>query len=187
MIKFITWYQYLFSIGGATLLYYIIIGWLYYKTEIITAFGPKTRKHHQIVAAAPVPQGLRLMGEPEFDGHANVAPEDLIFAAPDEAEPEPAETTAAPTITPHIPPQPDETFLLGPVADFLKELKSGFSLLKEAQGDKEEFLGLLGILSEKYSAVMQSSYRPLLDVFILEMSAEQLPFALTLTDLQSQA
>jgi len=70
------------------------------------------------------------------------------------------------------------------VADFLKELKSGFTLLKEAQGDKEEFLTLLGILSEKYNQVMQSAYRPLMEVFILELAGEQLPFELALSDLQ---
>jgi hypothetical protein len=173
MIKFITWEQYLLSAGGALLLYYIIILLLYFRREIEAVFKP--RPMLQIIpAAAQRGDFTQLMGEPEFDGQRTEDAENLIFAA-EEQEPETLSTTQ----------KPDESFLLGPVADFLKELKSSMSLLKEAQGDKEEMITLLHILSAKYTTVMQSNYRPLLEIFILEMAAEQLPFALTAEDLQN--
>jgi hypothetical protein len=183
MSKMITWHQYFTLIGSLTLLYYVLILWLYYKTEILAAFAPKTQTASPITSPGNIQQ-QPLMGEPEFDGQQTVGAEDIFFAAPDEEENEQETPTTEATKQPDIPTMPDETFLLGPVADFLKELKSSFSLLKEAQGDKEEFLTLLGILSEKYNTVMQSAYRPLLEVFILELATEQLPFELTPADLQ---
>jgi hypothetical protein len=168
MIKFITWYQYFIFTGSAGLLYYAAILLLYYRREIESVFNRQTHEPN----GPDEDQGghdLNFMGKPEFDGQQTNNAEDLFFAVPDEE------------VTQEIN---KEAFLLGPVADFLKELKSGFILLKEAQRDKEEFFTLLHILSEKYSQVMQSAYRPLLEVFILECSAEQLPFELTLADLQ---
>jgi len=184
MIKFITWQQYLISIGGLTLLYYLLILALYYRSEITSLFNSKPAVQRQPDEATAVHQS-NFIGEPEFDGQQTVAAEELFFAAPDEEEePEQAGRTEPLVKQPDTPIAPNETFLLGPVADFLKELKSGFTLLKEAQGDKEEFLTLLGILSEKYNQVMQSAYRPLMEVFILELAGEQLPFELALSDLQ---
>jgi len=180
MSKMITWHQYFILIGGLTLLYYAIILLLYYRREMETLFNRRPISTN-LAEQNPANKVQLLLGEPEFDGQQTIGAEELFFAAPDEDE-EP-EQTAVPNAT----PAPNESFLLGPVADFLKELKSNFSLLKEAQGDKEEFLTLLGILSEKYSQVMQCAYRPLLEVFILELATEQLPFELTSADLQIQS
>ena len=184
MIPLITWRQYLIFIGGATLLYYAVIVLLYYRSELKNLFTSKPATQ-QSPEDPPIPSQHQFVGEPEFDGQQSVCAEELFFAAPAEEEIEPVETIEQAIKQQETSAVPDENFLLGPVADFLKELKAGFGLLREADGNKEEFLTLLGILSEKYHQVMQSAYRPLLEVFILEMATEQLPFELTSEDLQT--
>ena len=181
MIQLITWRQYLIAISGATFLYYVIILLRYYRSEIKNLFN-RPPAIQRAAEETNAPQHS-FLGEAEFDGQQSLSAEELFFAAPDEEEAELPEATEQPIKQPDMPTVPDESFLLGPVADFLKELKSGFGLLKEADGDKEEFLTLLHILSEKYSAVMQSSYRPLMEVFVLEVAKEQLHFDLSLSDL----
>jgi hypothetical protein len=186
MIQLITWRQYLIFISSATLLYYAVIVLRYYRSEIKNLFSSKPPTG-QNPEGSPVMSEHQFVGEPEFDGQQSLSAEELFFAATDEEEAEPIEATEQVIKQPEVSTAPDETFLLGPVADFLKELKSGFGLLREADGNKEEFLTLLGILSEKHHQVMQSAYRPLLEVFILELATEQLPFELKPEDLEIQS
>ncbi|MHB1178812.1 MAG: hypothetical protein ACYCZO_10835 [Daejeonella sp.] len=164
MLHQFTWQQFLIAALILTLVWYIAIILLYYRTKILDLFSKKS-KHKQ-------PEKLKREWEEELEEDDN---DDLIGrqAVPEGvSEVEMHMFGFAPIIKKETNPEHDKDTQLGLVPDVLEELKGIFRILEKENGSKEDFISLFKLVSSKYPKVKGTSNQQALNEHI----RENLPF-----------
>lgn len=164
MLHQFTWQQFLIAALILTLVWYIAIILLYYRTKILDLFSQKS-KYKQ-------PEKLKREWEEELEEDDN---NDLIGrqAVPEGiSEVEMHMLGFAPIIKKETNPEDDKDTQLGLIPDVLEELKGIFRILEKENGDKEDFISLFKLVSSKYPKIKDTPNQSSLNEHI----RENLPF-----------
>lgn len=173
MLHAITWKQFGIAVGGAGLLYYLIILFKYYRQEAIALLNGRNN-----LSTMTAPHGAAQKTDQGIFGAAHFDDSEMNLVDADElnfAEPEPDEIELPDT----------KGQLLGEVADFMQELKVLMRITKEADDTKENFLMLLRLLINKHQLVATKRYTVPVILNILEQSLD-LPFELQKAELEQE-
>lgn len=161
MFNSITWLQFLTAISAIGAVYYAILGLLYYRTEIQTLFRGRREE--------PVKSGGKsnsLVGKIREE-------EDII------------EESTIDSDELNVADKNQETTLLGPVADLLKELKGIIDTVAAENIDKAQCISLIKALLVRYPQLLNTKYQKSIDLFIYENGIDQFSFDLSMKEVQS--
>lgn len=185
MITQITWQEFIAFTGITGLLYYAVVLFLYYRWELISlikirpsryAFNSSNdnleeRNDHQILGKAINSNVI-----------SSVDPIDLQFSG---AETEEEENPILELLIREekLEPSPDELREHG--MNFISEFKGHLNMLKEADGNKEEFCSLFLAITAKYHQLKDKAQHEHINIQIVEMTAaEKLPFVVTADEIE---
>lgn len=175
-----SWQQFLVAALVLTLIWYALIGALYFRGEIAHLFSGKPRAAHRAVGAG-LPAGNGLLpvageGEPDNllgasrdpEGFASVPMHQFSFAG--------GSSSVAQVLE-----EVEREAQLSLVPDLLEELKEIFYLLERNGGDRSDFEELFQPVAARFESVVTTrSYAPV-NAYILE----NVPFALSESELEA--
>ncbi len=174
MLEQFTWQQYTLSITGTALIYYAIIGLLYYRDGLSRLLPGRisSGKQQSLASYQPEPgtnpgqdDEETLLGKPATEEGTSISGmEDLMFAQ-DKERP--------------LSPEEEPYLLLGSIPDLLNEFKTLISIVAETGESKEEFLSLFHFIISKYNPVSKSRYRQAINQYMLENSKDRFSFSLS--------
>lgn len=174
MLEQFTWQQYTLCITGTALIYYAIIGLLYYRDELSRLLSRRLSSGKQQYSAyyQPEPENNSgqddeeiLLGKPAPEEGTSISGMEDLMLTEDEERP--------------LSPEEEPYLLLGSIPDLLDEFKSLISIVAETGESKEEFLSLFHFIISKYNPVSKSRYRKAINQYMLENSKDRFSFPLS--------
>lgn len=166
MLKSISWQEFLTVLSVLSLIYYSILGLVYYRVEIKNLISGKGKTD-----ASPRPSTRRsnsLVGQIREEEDIN-DDEDQSTISSDQINPV------------HNHPQ---DALLGTVADLLKDLKEIIDSISTRKIEKGESLALIKAVFSRYEQLRGTNYQQSVDLFLYENAIDQFPFELSLEEIQ---
>jgi len=181
MLQHLTWSAYFTGIIIIAVIYYAIVGLIYYRHEL----GNVLRR----LSGKPVTQLITSKGDLFFpsadivggthtDGVDLIDQEELVFASPDDEKPENG------IIQPFRPASAD-AHLLGDLSEMVSETKTLIRVINESNESKENFEMLFRLLIQKYPDLAGTVYEEQINVYLLKEAADLFPFTLTNSELQT--
>ncbi len=82
------------------------------------------------------------------------------------------------------PPLSSEIFLLGTIADLIKEIKTLIQLLSENGGIKEDFLKMVSTLLARYPNLKNTAYQDTISIFIANECKGKFHFEISLDEIK---
>lgn len=171
MLHAITWKQFGIAVGGAALLYYLLILFKYYRQEITALLNGR-----KDLPMASAPGSATPKPDPGVFGAATIDDSEMNLVDADDlnfAEPEPDDIDLTDT----------KILLLGEVADVLEDLKALLRVTAETADTKENFIMLLGMLAGKYPQVTEGRFLEPIVLYLLENCGD-CAFGLTEAEVQ---
>jgi DNA-binding phage protein len=193
MIRQISWEQFGILLGATMLLYYLAVGWFYYRTELTGLY----RSWRKIPAEQLVEEDkpISILGKArEEEGINDVNAEDLVIAAPaggqqeaikNEPAPEPIKKPEAKTA--QLNQQIDKgspAFLLGTVADVMEEMKGLLDMGKQSGENRETLLKALLLMAPNLQQLAGTKYQDAISLHLLEEVKKRFAFEYSLADLK---
>jgi len=181
MLQHLTWPAYFTGIIIIAVIYYAIVGLIYYRHElgnVLRRLSGKpvtqliTSKGDLIFPSADVVGGTRTEGVDLIDQ------EELIFTSPEEEEPETG-------IVQSIRPNGADAHLLGDLSEMVSETKTLIRVINESNESKENFEMLFRLLIQKYPDLAGTVYEEQINAYLLKEGADLFPFTLTNSELQT--
>ena len=163
MLKSISWLQFLTVVSAVAVLYYVILALFYYRTEIQLLFSGKRTKEEPTKSTV---KSNSLVGKIREE-------EDII------------EESTIGSDELNVADKNQETTLLGPVADLLKELKGIIDTVAAENIDKAQCISLIKALLVRYPQLLNTKYQKSIDLFIYENGIDQFSFDLSMKEVQS--
>ncbi|NQX42339.1 hypothetical protein SAMN05421820_11159 [Pedobacter steynii] len=164
MLEAFTWQQFLIAALILSVVWYVGVGLLYYKTEISNFLSGEKGK-----SSEPLPHGWQNKVDTLEDNliGASVQEHGVSIVEADDFSFLPRELASS------------ELDPLGELADVQQEIKSICAILEQEDGSKEDFFSLFAMIRNKYPKVASSGLAPELKDFIREhapfhLSAEEL-------------
>lgn len=168
MLKSISWQEFLTVMSILSVIYYSVLGLLYYRAEISNFLSGRTR-----VKASPPSNSAKRSSS-------------LIGQIKEEEEIDEDEeqgTLSSDQIHP-VENNPRDA-LLGAVADLLKDLKEIIDSIAANKTEKSECLVLFKAIFSKYSQLGGTRYQQSINLFLYENAVDQFAFELTLEEINS--
>jgi hypothetical protein len=174
MFNPISWSQFLSAAACGLIVYYAVIGLLYYREEFRQFFRKKP---------LPFPaQPSTTQKVPDVMGPARQ--EKINHPLHPEGTPV-ADSPAGTEAIRVIPPSSEEEALqLGAVADLLEEIKTLVAALREGNGTREELQSLFEALFARYPQLVGTPYAQSVSEFAQQACRDQFSFPVSLTDLK---
>jgi hypothetical protein len=82
------------------------------------------------------------------------------------------------------PPLSLDTFLLGTIADLIKEIKTLIQLLSENGGIKEDFLNMVATLLARYPNLKNTAYQDTISIFLVNECKGKFQFEISLDEIK---
>lgn len=168
MLKSISWQEFLTVMSILSLIYYSVLGLIYYRAEIRNLLSGRTR-----VKASHLSNSTKrrssLIGQ--------IREEEGID------EDEEQGTLSSDQIHP-VENNPQDA-LLGAVADLLKDLKGIIDSIAANKKEKKESLVLIKAIFSKYSQLGGTRYQQSINLFLYENAVDQFAFELPLEEINS--
>ncbi len=184
MFSQISWQQYVAYVAVTGLLYYIVVVALYYRNQLFR------------IVKNPLKQGDELPAKSSYDTHGQ---QNILGRAYDFNSPDLINSTDLRFADNNQDTledfEPDDTLsqnehpatstpALGNSEGFINEFKNSLSILKEAEGTKDEFISLFTNTASKYPDLNNASQLPTLNYIIHELiSAQELGFVISAEEL----
>jgi hypothetical protein len=168
MLKSISWQEFLTVMSVLSVIYYSVLGLIYYRAEIRSLFFGRAK----VKTSSPTNSTKRsssLIGQ--------IKEEEEID------EDEEQETLSSDQIHP-VENNPQDA-LLGAVADLLKGLKEIIDSIAANKTEKTECLVLIRAIFSKYSQLGGTRYQQSINLFLYENAIDQFAFELTLEEINS--
>jgi hypothetical protein len=168
MLKSISWQEFLTVMSILSVIYYSVLGLIYYRAEIRNFLSGRTR-----VKASPPSNSTKRSSS-------------LIGQIKEEEEIDEDEeqgTVSSDQIHP-VESSPQDA-LLGVVADLLKGLKEIIDSIAANKTEKTECLVLIKAIFSKYSQLGGTKYQQSINLFLYENAVDQFPFELPLEEINS--
>ncbi|PRY03349.1 hypothetical protein CLV24_1424 [Pontibacter ummariensis] len=146
-------------------LYYLVVLFLFYRKNIKNFFKSGTSRIN-LQADRPHPTQVSIMGPASPEAGS------LLSDA------------AAIQVAPQLSSRPEGETADTVIGDILQELQPLLEVAAEAHAEKEEFLSLLRLVTDKYGVFTSPSQKDTVHRFLLDQSKDRLAFNLDLTDLQ---
>ena len=179
MFSQISWQQYFAYLAVTGLLYYIVVVALYYRNQLFRIVNRSLYKGDEKPAkafhASVNPQDI-LGKAVDFNSPSSIASVDLQFSGDIDAEPD---------FSLPLDEHPSTTSsTLEDQEGFIAEFKNNLSIVKEAEGTKDEFISLFTNTASKYPGLNNSSQLQTLNILIQELiSNQELGFVVTSQEL----
>lgn len=165
MLKSISWQEFLTVMSVLSLIYFSILGIIYYREEIKNVFSGKAR-------SSPKPQQGRKKNNSLI---GQIKEEEGID---DEQE---QQTLSSEQIDPI---HNSQDALLGSVADFLKDLKDVIESIATDKLEKSESITLIKAVFSRYEQLKGTSYQQSVELFLYENAIDQFAFELSLEEIK---
>lgn len=179
MLHQISWFTYGSSVIFIAIAYYGYVGLTFYRTELQAAIFKLTGKKP---AVSQISGGDFQI--PEYNVTGAIKPEEVDFVAPEELSFGPPEDNDAPVIT--MPARnAQDIHLLGEFSEMISEVKTLIRVINESSETKENFEMLFRLIIQKYHSLAGTPYEDQINDYLINEGADQFPFSLTLTELQS--
>ncbi|WP_143822411.1 hypothetical protein [Mucilaginibacter pedocola] len=166
MLQQITWTAYAATVIILTIIYYLCILPAFYREDIKRAVHKFTGRKQALAVAGDtdllLPEG-EIMGRALPEAAAIVAPEELSFAPPDEAE---------------AIRDPASIVLESDHAEMAFEVETLIKVIRGSDESKEDFGMLFRLIIQKYPSVAGTAYQQVIDQLLLNESASGFPFEL---------
>ncbi|MBC8053804.1 MAG: hypothetical protein H7Y13_12135 [Sphingobacteriaceae bacterium] len=184
MFSQISWQQYFAYVAVTGLLYYIVVVALYYRNQLFRLVKNPLKQGDELPTKNSYVSYNQqdILGKAvDFNSPDSIAATDLQFAGDNEDTFEDSE--------PDLPLSQNEhtktsNQALGDSEGFTNEFKNNLSILKEAEGTKDEFISLFTNTASKYPGLNNASTLQTLNLFILELiSAQELGFLISAQEL----
>lgn len=172
MIQQFSWQQFMVAAGAVTLLWYIGVILVFYRTELNAFLGGKPlngkseplphrwEKDVETLDQENNEETEELIGKPKLpEGMSVVSMEQISFAQSDDAKQQ----------------------QIGLVPDVLQELKSVFSTLSKQDGNKKDFLVMMEMVRQNFPAIASNPNIGKINAFI----SEHAPFHLSQEELEN--
>ncbi|HYF66720.1 MAG TPA: hypothetical protein VD884_01230 [Ohtaekwangia sp.] len=166
MLKSISWQEFLTVLSVLSLIYYSILGLVYYRVEIknlISGKGksdasprPSTRSSNSLIGQIREEEGI------DEDEDQSTISSDQINPAQN---------------------HPQDA-LLGTVADLLKDLKEIIDSIATSKTEKGESLVLIKAVFSRYEQLRDTNYQQPVELFLYENAIDQFPFELSLEEIK---
>lgn len=166
MLKSISWQEFLTVMSVLSLIYFSILGIVYYRVEIKNLISGKARSR-------PSPNQERKRNNSLI---GQIKEEEGI----DDEEGQ--QTLSSEQID---PVQNSQDALLGSVADFLKDLKDVIESIATDKLEKAESLALLKAVFSRYEQLKGTSYQQSVELFLYENAIDQFAFQLSLEEIKN--
>lgn len=179
MLHQISWFTYAVGIGTLAVLYYLFVGFTYFKAEFLLIFQRLTGKQPGLSSSNAGDLQLpdhSIMGAAQPENVEFVSAADLSFG--------PAGDLDAPAETGQVVPV-NNSRLISHFSDMISEVKTLIRVINESSESKENFEMLFKLVIEKYPELTGSSYRTQINDYLLAEGAPEFPFSLTKTDLEN--
>jgi hypothetical protein len=183
MFSQISWQQYFAYVAVTGLLYYIAVVALYYRNQLLGIIKNRVKSHDMPVQSFYVSDQQDILGKAfDFSSPSSIDSEDLQFAGENEDTVEDSKRD--------LPLSQNEqlslsTPSLGDSEGFLTEFKDNLSILKEAEGTKDEFISLFTNTASKYPLLNNASQLQPLNLHIHDlMVAQELGFEISAQELE---
>ena len=167
MLQYFSWPQFLIAAFILTLIWYIMIGMLYYRNDLKSLLIGKR--------SASQNERLPHVWEDEVD---QIAPDNLMGKS---AEREGLETVSVNDFSFSPKDHSLKTLQLGLVPDVLEELKTIFRILEKEDGNKSDFLSLLALTKAKHPNIGSNPNVQYINDFLRENA----PFMLSKLELEN--
>ena len=181
MFSQISWQQYFAYVAVTGLLYYVVVVALYYRTQLFRIVQNPLKQGNELPTENSYVSynQQNILGKAvDFNSPGSIASTDLQFADTNEdtfEDLEPDETLSHPATS---------TPALGDSEGFIKEFKNNLSILKGAEGTKDEFISLFTNTASKYPSLNNASTLQPLNLFVLELlAAQELAFSISAQEL----
>jgi hypothetical protein len=168
MLKSISWQEFLTVMSILAVIYYSVLGFIYYRAEIKNLFsGRRSSK----IPASPKqsPKSNSLVGQIKEEEQIDDADNDSSLSAD--------QLNVAETRSP-------QDALLGTVADLLKDLKEIIDAVVANKSSKDECLIFIKAAFAKYSQLQNTTYQQSINLFLYENAIDQFSFELPLDEIQ---
>ncbi len=189
MFNSFSWEQYLIFIATILTLYYLSILLLYFRMDFAAIFTAKkgNLSHSKTEPKyynpfTPNPDSFMGSINPEKvedqiyiktkeNGEANIT--QVEDSSADKEHPVNAE-----------PPLSSDTFLLGTIADLVKEIKTLIQLLSENGGIKEDFLKMVATLLARYHNLKDTAYQDTISIFLVNECKGKFHYEISLDEIK---
>lgn len=165
MLHQFTWQQFLIAALILTLVWYIAIIMLYYRSKLLDLFSARSKLKQS--------EKLKREWEEELeeDDTSEEENDDLIGtqAVPEGvSEVEMHMLGFAPKVKKEEIPEDDRDTQLGLIPDVLEELKGIFRIVEKENDNKEYFISLFALITAKYPEIKGTTNQPALNDYIRE-------------------
>jgi hypothetical protein len=168
MLQQFTWQAFLIAALIFSLCWYVVIILVYYRKEFLAFFSGRSKGNK--VERLPHVWEEELEDEPELNLMGkSLAPEGMSIVPMD----------ALRFADKGADRDTDRDVQLGVVPDVLEELKKIFHILKNEDGNKQDFISLFALISSKYPKLKGTAKQQAINDFILE----NLPFEISQEEL----
>ena len=168
MLKSISWQEFLTVISILSVVYYSVLGLIYYRAEIRNLLSGRGK----VKASSPSDSTKRstsLIGQIKEEEEIDEDEEQGRLSS-DQIHP--------------VENNPQDA-LLGAVADLLKDLKEIIDSIGANKTDKGECLVLIKAIFSRYSQLAGTKYQPSINLFLYENAVDQFPFDLPLEEINN--
>jgi hypothetical protein len=168
MLKSISWQEFLTVMSILAVIYYSVLGFIYYRAEIKNLFSGR-RNLKTPDSPKQSPKGNSLVGQ--------IREEEQIDDDDDD------DTLSADQLNVAENQSPQDA-LLGTVADLLKDLKEIIDVITANKSSKDESLILIKAAFARYSQLQNTTYQQSINLFLYENAIDQFSFELPLDEIQ---
>ncbi|WDF79001.1 hypothetical protein PQ469_03145 [Mucilaginibacter sp. KACC 22773] len=183
MLHSISWFNYGSAVIFIAIAYYGYVGLTFYRSELQAAIYRLTGKKPAVNQFAGGDFQL-----PDYSITGSIKPEGIDFVAQEELSFGPTDENESPVI-PHpsatISSNPTDTHLLGDFSEMISEVKTLIRVINESSESKENFEMLFRLIVQKYASLTGSMYENQINDYLINEGADEFPFPLALTELQS--
>lgn len=183
MLHSISWFTYGSAVIFIAIAYYGYVGLTFYRSDLQAAIYRLTGKKPAVNQYAG--GDLQL---PDYSVTGSIKPEGIDFVAQEELYFEPADENESPVI-PHPSASSGnnstDIHLLGDFSEMISEVKTLIRVINESSESKENFEMLFRLIVQKYPGIAGSVYENQINDYLINEGADEFPFPLTSTELQS--
>lgn len=181
MLNHISWQTYSVSIVTLLVLYYLYVGFTFYRAELRSFYYrhsgnlPAQASEYSLI---PVP-AYEIMGAAKPDTDWNPSDEALEFgpADPDELM---TDHTGSETTMPAT-----DSRLIGQFSEMISEVRTLIRVINESAESRENFDMLFKLIIQKYTDLVGTPYQGQVTEYLAEEGASQFPFDISTEELDN--